>query len=39
MRISGVLLVLVGVLMVSGEFTRLDGWLQEMPPSFLKSRI
>ena len=39
MRISGVLLIAVGVLMVSGEFTRLAGWLQALTPGFLKSRI
>ena len=39
MRISGVLLIAVGVLMVTGEFTRLAGWLQALTPGFLKSRI
>ena len=39
MRISGVLLIAVGVLMISGEFTRLAGWLQSLTPGFLKSRI
>ena len=32
MRVSGVLLIFVGVLMVTGEFTRLAGWLQEFTP-------
>jgi cytochrome c-type biogenesis protein len=39
MRASGVLLVLVGVLLVSGEFTRLAGWLQALTPEFIRSRI
>jgi cytochrome c-type biogenesis protein len=39
MRLSGVLLVIVGILMMSGEFTRLAGWLQSLTPDFLRSRI
>lgn len=39
MRVSGVLLVFVGVLMVTGEFTRLAGWLQGMTPGFLRERL
>jgi cytochrome c-type biogenesis protein len=39
MRVSGVLLVFVGVLMISGEFTRLAGWLQGFTPEFLKSQL
>ncbi|MFL5402613.1 MAG: cytochrome c biogenesis CcdA family protein [Gemmatimonadales bacterium] len=39
MRISGVMLVLVGVLLVSGEFTRLAGWLQGLTPEFLKEQL
>jgi len=39
MRVSGVLLVVVGVLMMTGEFTRLASWLQALTPSFLKNRI
>lgn len=39
MRVSGVLLIFVGVLMVSGEFTRLAGWLQGLTPGFLKEKI
>ena len=39
MRVSGALLVLVGVLMMTGEFTRLAGWLQALTPTFLKNRI
>ena len=39
MRVSGILLIVVGVLMVTGEFTRLAGWLQSLTPGFLKSRI
>lgn len=39
MRVSGVLLIAVGVLLVTGEFTRLAGWLQSLTPDFLRSRI
>jgi cytochrome c-type biogenesis protein len=37
--VSGVLLLVVGVLMVSGEFTRLASWLQALTPGFLKDRL
>jgi cytochrome c-type biogenesis protein len=37
--VSGVLLLMVGVLMVSGEFTRLASWLQALTPGFLKDRL
>ncbi len=33
---SGVLLLLVGVLLVTGQFTRLAGWLQGLTPEFLR---
>jgi cytochrome c-type biogenesis protein len=39
MRISGLLLVLVGVLLVTGEFTRLAGWLQGLTPTFLREQL
>jgi cytochrome c-type biogenesis protein len=39
MRVSGVLLVFVGVLMVTGEFTRLAGWLQQFTPDVLREQI
>ena len=39
MRVSGVLLVFVGILMVSGEFTRLAGWLQGFTPEVLRRQI
>lgn len=39
MRLSGVLLVFVGILLVTGEFTRLAGWLQGFTPEFLKQQI
>ena len=38
-RVAGVLLVVVGVLMVTGSFTVLSGWLQSLTPAFLKSRL
>jgi cytochrome c-type biogenesis protein len=39
MRISGALLVLVGVLLLTGEFTRLAGWLQSFTPEFLRRQL
>jgi cytochrome c-type biogenesis protein len=39
MRVSGVLLVFVGALMVTGEFTRLAGWLQRFTPEVVRERI
>jgi cytochrome c-type biogenesis protein len=39
MRASGALLVFVGLLLVTGEFTRLAGWLQALTPDFIRSRI
>jgi cytochrome c-type biogenesis protein len=39
MRISGVLLVFVGILLVTGEFTRLAGWLQGLTPDFLREKL
>lgn len=37
--VSGALLVVVGLLMVTGQFTRLAGWLQGMTPDFLRERL
>jgi cytochrome c-type biogenesis protein len=39
MRVSGILLIVVGVLMVTGEFTRLAGWLQQFTPDVLREQI
>jgi cytochrome c-type biogenesis protein len=39
MRISGAMLILVGVLLVTGEFTRLAGWLQSLTPDFLREQL
>ena len=39
MRVSGVLLVFVGILMVTGQFTRLAGWLQQFTPAALKAQL
>lgn len=39
MRLSGVLLVLVGILLVTGQFTRLAGWLQGLTPAGLIERL
>jgi cytochrome c-type biogenesis protein len=39
MRVSGILLVIVGILLVTGEFTRLAGWLQGLTPDFLRKQL
>jgi cytochrome c-type biogenesis protein len=39
MRASGVLLIVVGLLLVTGEFTRLAGWLQGLTPDFLREQL
>ena len=39
MRLSGGLLIVVGLLMASGEFTRLAGWLQQFTPAVLREQI
>ncbi len=39
MRVSGILLIVVGVLLVTGEFTRLAGWLQGLTPDFLREKL
>ena len=39
MRVSGALLVFVGLLLVTGEFTRLAGWLQGLTPDFIRNQI
>lgn len=37
--VSGILLLVVGILMVSGEFTRLASWLQALTPGFLREKL
>jgi cytochrome c-type biogenesis protein len=39
MRVTGIMLVGVGLLLVTGEFTRLAGWLQGLTPGFLRERL
>ncbi len=39
MRVSGILLIFVGILMVTGEFTRLAGWLQQFTPDMVREKI
>lgn len=39
MRVSGILLIFVGILMVTGEFTRLAGWLQQFTPDVVREKI
>lgn len=38
-RISGVLLILVGILMLTGAMSLMNGWLQAWTPEFLRSRL
>jgi cytochrome c-type biogenesis protein len=38
-RVAGVLLVLMGVLLVTGSFTLASAWLQGLTPTFLRSRL
>ena len=38
-RISGVILILVGFLMMTGQFTRMAGWLQGLTPEFLRKYL
>jgi len=38
-RISGVLLILLGVLLITDRFSLLAGYLQGLTPEFLKSRL
>jgi cytochrome c-type biogenesis protein len=39
MRVSGCLLILVGVLLITGQFTRLASWLQRLTPAGLLERL
>jgi cytochrome c-type biogenesis protein len=39
MRVSGVLLIVVGGLLLSGEFSRLAGWLQTLTPDALREQL
>ena len=38
-RISGLLLVVVGILLMTGQFTRMAAWLQSLTPGFLRTRL
>ena len=38
-RISGILLIAVGLLMITGSMTVLSAWLQRFTPEFLRSRL
>ena len=38
-RISGLLLIAVGLLMITGSMTVLSAWLQRFTPEFLRSRL
>jgi cytochrome c-type biogenesis protein len=37
--VSGALLLVVGILLLTGQFTRMAAWLQSLTPSFLRSRL
>jgi hypothetical protein len=37
--VSGILLIIVGLLMVTGSFTKLAGWLNALTPDFLKEQL
>ena len=39
MRVSGALLIFVGLLMVTGQFTRLAGWLQRLTPEVIRRQL
>jgi cytochrome c-type biogenesis protein len=39
MRLSGLLLIVVGGLLVTGQFTRLAGWLQGLTPDILREQL
>jgi cytochrome c-type biogenesis protein len=39
MRVSGLLLIGVGILLITGEFTRLAGWLQSLTPEVLRRQL
>lgn len=38
-KVAGALLIAVGLLMITNQFTRLATWLQALTPEFLRSRI
>jgi cytochrome c-type biogenesis protein len=38
-RIAGAMLVVVGMMMIFGLFTMMSGWLTDLTPEFLKSRL
>ena len=38
-RLAGALLVLIGVMLVSGVFTTMNAWLQGLTPAFIRDRI
>jgi cytochrome c-type biogenesis protein len=38
-RVAGAMMIAVGLLMVTNQFTRLATWLQALTPEFLRSRI
>ena len=38
-RVAGVLLIVVGLLLLTGSFTLLSGWLQGLTPGFLRSKL
>jgi hypothetical protein len=39
MKVSGALLIVFGVMLLTGTFTLLASWLQSLTPDFLRERI
>jgi cytochrome c-type biogenesis protein len=39
MRANGVLLIVVGGLLITGEFARLADWLQALTPTFVREQL
>jgi hypothetical protein len=39
MKVSGALLVIVGVMLLTGQFTRIATWLQGLTPEGLLERL
>jgi len=38
-RLAGVLLIAFGLLLLTGQFTQLSGWLQDLTPEFLRNKL
>lgn len=38
-RVAGALLIFFGILLLTGQFTRMSQWLQQITPEFLRTRL